>query len=147
MEYWYVLFTLPFQGGLLTTISTGPAIFTCLGIYGCQDADVIADQSSTCNRIVALSEIAEWELSIGWVAYMCCIAYDLYHVDAVVRIWVAAGIDEDWGVGQEVKEGRAFGVGNGDVFMEGGDGVQVLVGHEFGEGDVEERGDEGFRAR
>ena len=78
----------------LTMYVLGPAIFTCLGIYGCQDAAVIADQSSTCNRIVALSEIAEWQLSIGWVAYMCTIAYDLYHVDTVVRIWVSAGIDD-----------------------------------------------------
>ncbi|KAF2826664.1 hypothetical protein CC86DRAFT_405929 [Ophiobolus disseminans] len=111
----------------VAAFSVGPAIFTCLGIYGCQNADVIADQASTCNRIVALSEIAEWELSLGWVAYMCCIAYDLYHVDDVVRIWVSAGIDDDVVYEEAAKEDG----------MEGGNGVQVLLPLGMGRGDLE----------
>lgn len=36
---------------------------------------------------------------------MCCIVYDLYHVDDVVRIWVSAGIDGDGANGPyEAKE-------------------------------------------
>jgi hypothetical protein len=77
----------------LTNMLPGPAIFTSLGIYGCQDASIIADKASTCNRLVAVSEIAEWQLSIGWVAYMCTIAYDLYHVETVVQIWTSTEAD------------------------------------------------------
>jgi hypothetical protein len=64
-------------------------------MYGCQDGRDVADLTSTCNRMVALSEIAEWNLSLGWVTYMCCVAFDLYHVDDIVRVWVSAGIDDD----------------------------------------------------
>ncbi|KAH7067900.1 hypothetical protein FB567DRAFT_252941 [Paraphoma chrysanthemicola] len=82
----------------------GPAIFTMLGIYGCQDAAVIADQASTCNKLVVLSEIAEWELSIGWVAYICSISYDLYHIDTVVWIWRNVGVDGGSGDEKEIEK-------------------------------------------
>lgn len=51
-----------------------------------------------------LSEIAEWELSIGWVAYICTIAYDLYHIDTVVWIWKNVGVDGESGDGKDVEK-------------------------------------------
>jgi hypothetical protein len=89
---------------LLTRDNSGPAIFTCIGIYGCNDPVVIADKSSTCNRLVALSEVAEWTLSIGWVAYLCLIAFDLYHIDTVVWIWKNVGVDGASGDEKNVEE-------------------------------------------
>jgi hypothetical protein len=41
--------------------------------------------------MVALSSVAEWILSIGWVAYMSTISYDLYNIGIVVEIWKVAG--------------------------------------------------------
>lgn len=60
---------------------------TCMGVYNCTNTDVINDPTSTCNKVVALSAVAEWMLSIGWVAYMSTISYDLYHIGIVVQIW------------------------------------------------------------
>ena len=40
--------------------------------------------------MVALSAVAEWILSIGWVAYMSTIAYDLYHISIVIEIYLLA---------------------------------------------------------
>jgi hypothetical protein len=89
---------------IANTDNSGPAIFTCIGIYGCNDPDVIADKASTCNRLVALSEVAEWTLSIGWVAYLCLIAFDLYHIDTVVWIWKNVGVDGASGDEKNVEE-------------------------------------------
>jgi hypothetical protein len=60
---------------------------TCMGVYYCTDIEVINDSTSTCNKVVAVSAVAEWVLSIGWVAYMSTIAYDLYHIGFVVELW------------------------------------------------------------
>jgi hypothetical protein len=64
---------------------------TCMGVYSCMDIKEINDPSSTCNKVVALSAVAEWILSIGWVAYMSTIAYDLYHIGIVVEVWQLTG--------------------------------------------------------
>ncbi|KAH7414285.1 hypothetical protein DE146DRAFT_639834 [Phaeosphaeria sp. MPI-PUGE-AT-0046c] len=64
-----------------------PAMATCMGVYYCTDIGVVNDSTSTCNKVVALSAVAEWVLSIGWVAYMSTIAYDLYHIDFIVKLW------------------------------------------------------------
>tara|TARA_R110002003_G_scaffold219_9_gene16525 strand:+ start:2951 stop:3865 length:915 start_codon:yes stop_codon:yes gene_type:complete len=89
---------------IANTDNSGPAIFTCIGIYGCNDPVVVADKASTCNRLVALSEVAEWTLSIGWVAYLCLIAFDIYHIDTVVWIWKNVGVDGASGDEKNVEE-------------------------------------------
>jgi hypothetical protein len=63
---------------------------TCMGVYNCTNIKDINDPTSTCNKVVALSAVAEWLLSIGWVAYVSTIAYDLYHICVVVDIWQLA---------------------------------------------------------
>jgi hypothetical protein len=62
-----------------------------MGVYSCMDIKDINDPTSTCNKVVALSAVAEWILSIGWVAYMSTIAYDLYHIGIVVEVWQLTG--------------------------------------------------------
>lgn len=71
----------------LQLIREVPAMATCMGVYYCTDIEVINDSTSTCNKVVAVSAVAEWVLSIGWVAYMSTIAYDLYHIGFVVELW------------------------------------------------------------
>jgi hypothetical protein len=68
-----------------------PAMVTCMGVYSCMDIKEVNDPTSTCNKVVALSAVAEWILSIGWVAYMSTIAYDLYHIGIVVEVWQLTG--------------------------------------------------------
>jgi hypothetical protein len=55
------------------------------------DNDINNDPTSTCNKMIALSAVSEWILSIGWVAYMSTIAYDLYHIRTVVQLWQLKG--------------------------------------------------------
>jgi len=64
-----------------------PAIVTCIGIYGCTNTNIINNPTSTCNKVVALSAVSEWILSLSWVAYMSTISYDLYHIDIVIKLW------------------------------------------------------------
>lgn len=63
---------------------------TCMGIYSCTSIEATNDPTSTCNKLVALSAVAEWVLSVGWVAYMSTISYDLYHIGIVIQIWQLA---------------------------------------------------------
>jgi hypothetical protein len=65
-------------------------MITCMGIYNCTNTNINNDPTSTCNKVVALSAVSEWILSIGWVAYMSTISYDLYHIAIVVELWLVA---------------------------------------------------------
>ena len=67
---------------------------TCMGVYYCTNIEDINDATSTCNKVVALSAVAEWILSIGWVAYMSTIAYDLYHIGMVVEMWLLVDVSD-----------------------------------------------------
>src|SRR3954466_6278789 len=60
---------------------------TCIGIYVCTNTNIINDPTSTCNKVVALSAVSEWILSLSWVAYMSTISYDLYHIDIIIKLW------------------------------------------------------------
>jgi hypothetical protein len=54
-----------------------------MGIYGCTDATAMQTPGTVCFKIVSISAVAEWFLSLVWLAFILSIAHDIWYLTDV----------------------------------------------------------------
>lgn len=55
-------------------------MLTIIGIYGCTDPTAIQTPGTVCFKIVSISAVAEWFLSLVWLAFILSIAHDIWYL-------------------------------------------------------------------
>jgi hypothetical protein len=58
-------------------------VLTIVGIYGCTDATAIQTPGTVCFKIVSISAVAEWFLSLVWLVFILSVAHDIWYLTDV----------------------------------------------------------------